>query len=56
MVSPPILRISPGMRSGQTDLFLPIALILLLGFNIYGECVACVFPLYVRNIVLTAKY
>jgi len=30
MASPPILRISPGMRSGPTDLFLPITLILLL--------------------------
>jgi hypothetical protein len=56
MASPPSLRISPEIRSGPTDLFMPIALILLLNFDVRGEWVAYVFTLYIGNIILASKY
>jgi len=47
MASPPSLRISPETQSGPTDLFFPIALILLLivlisvvnGSSVFSPCV-----------------
>ena len=46
MASPPILITSPGMLSGPTDLFLPIALILFLivlisMVNGFAELIPC---------------
>ena len=57
MAFPPSLRISPGTRSGPTDLlfsyrFNPSPSC----FNIGGEWIACVFTLYMKNIALAAEY
>ena len=50
MASPPSFRISPQTRSGPTDLFLPLALILLLMILI-----SMVNGSPVRNIALAAE-
>jgi len=56
MASPPSLRISPETRSGPTDVFPYRFNPSPNSFNIDGEWIACVFPLYMKNIAPAAEY
>jgi len=56
MASPPSFRISPETRSGPTDLFFPIAPILLLMILISIVNGSPVFSLYMRHIAVAAEY
>jgi hypothetical protein len=56
MASPPNLTISPETRSGPTDFFPYRFNPSYNCFDIGDEWFACVFTLYMENVVLAAEY